>query len=52
MCDVNRDLVEVRIGFRLPDSVEILHVDELEVVGETCVGSLELWLALNMREVS
>lgn len=46
------DLVEVRIGFRLPDSVEILHVDELEVVGETWVGGLKLWLTLNMRQVS
>lgn len=45
-------LVEVRIGFRLPDSIEILHVDELEVVGETWVGGLKLWLTLNMRQVS
>lgn len=45
------DLVEVRIGFRLSNSIEILHVDELKVVGETWVGSLKLGLTLNMRQV-
>lgn len=50
--EATTDLVKVRIGFRLSDSVEILHVDELEVVGQTWVGRLKLWPTLNMRQVS
>lgn len=52
LIEATTDLVKVRIGFRLPDSVEILHIYELEVVGQTWVGGLKLWLTLNMRQVS
>lgn len=46
------DLVEVRIRLRLSNSIEILHIDKLEVICETWIGGLKLWLTLYMRQVS
>lgn len=45
-------LVEVRVGLRLSHPVEVLHVNELEVKGQTRVWNLELWQFLDMRQVS
>lgn len=46
------DLVEVRVGLRLPHPVEVLHVDQLEVKGQARVWNLELWLFLDVRQVA
>lgn len=45
-------LIKVRVGFRFAHAVEILHVNQLEVVGESGVRSLEFWQELNMRKVA
>ena len=45
------DLIEVGVGLRLSHSVEVLHVDQLEVVGEAGVGHLELGQLLDVGQV-
>ncbi len=44
-------LIKVRVGLWFTHAVVVLHVNELEVVGESRVRRLELRLELNMREV-
>ena len=41
-CILVTDLIKVGVGLRLSHSIEVLHVDQLEVVGEARVGHLEL----------
>lgn len=45
------DLVKVRIGFRFSHSIEVLHVDQLEVEGQARVWYLELRKLLDVRQV-
>lgn len=45
-------LIKVGVGFRFAHAVEVLHVNELEVIGESGVRSLKFWQELNMRKVA
>lgn len=46
------DLIEVRVGLRLSHTIEVLHINKLEVKGQARVGHLELRQLLDMRQVS
>ena len=48
---LSTDLIEVWIWLGLSYSVEVLHVDELEVVGQARVGHLKLGQLLHMGQV-
>ena len=41
-------LVEVGVGLRLSYTVEVIHIDELEVEEEARVGRSEFWPAQHM----
>ena len=45
-------LVEVGVGLRLSYTIEVIHIDELEVEEEARIGCSELWPAQHMGEVT
>ena len=45
-------LIEVRIGFGLTDTVEVLHIHQLVIIEETRVGQLEFTLLDNVGQVA
>lgn len=41
-------LIEVRVRFRFSYSLEVFHIDELEVIEQASIGCAELWQKLHM----